>query len=53
MAKRKRSRSRKMRNINSAADTMVKGMVDVTKIGVTGAVGIGMIGAASNLFKSS
>ena len=59
MAKRKRSQSRKMklvkypRNVHSAANTMVEGIVDVTKIGMTGAVGIGMIGAASNLFKQS
>ena len=41
------------KNIHSAANTMVEGIVDVTKIGMTGAVGIGLIGAASNLFPKS
>lgn len=56
MVKRKRTRkaqrySQYPKNVHSAANTMVEGMMDVTKIGVAGAVGIGMIGAASNLFK--
>lgn len=37
--------------MSSAANYAVKGMVDMGKIGVAGAVGVGLIGAVGNAFK--